>query len=41
MGFNDIMGKLGPGSKVVLEVRRGEKLKTIEMELKEPVAKRP
>ncbi len=39
--FNDIMSKLGPGSKVVVEVRRGEKLKTIELELKDPVAKRP
>jgi serine protease Do len=37
--FNEIMSKLGPGSRITVEVRRGDKLKTIEMELKEPLAK--
>ncbi|OAI51451.1 hypothetical protein AYO44_17125 [Planctomycetaceae bacterium SCGC AG-212-F19] len=38
--FNEIMSKLGPGSKITVEVRRGEKLKTIELELKEPLAQK-
>jgi serine protease Do len=33
--FNEIMSKMGPGTRVTLEVRRGEKLKTVEMELQE------
>jgi serine protease Do len=37
--FNDIMSKMGPGTKITVEVRRGDKLRTVEMELKEPVAK--
>jgi S1-C subfamily serine protease len=39
--FMDIMSRLRPGSRVQLEVRRGDKLKTIEIVLKEPLKKKP
>jgi S1-C subfamily serine protease len=37
--FTEIMNKMGPGTKVSVEVRRGDKLRTFELELKEPAAK--
>jgi len=39
--FKDIMSRLRSGSRVQLEVRRGDKLKTIEIVLKEPVKTAP
>jgi serine protease Do len=33
--FNEIMSKVGPGQKITVEVRRGDKLRTVEMELLE------
>ena len=39
--FKDIMTRLRPGSRVQLEVRRGDKLKTIEFVLKEPMKTAP
>jgi len=33
--FNEIMSKLGPGSRVILDVRRGNRLQTVEIELAE------
>jgi serine protease Do len=37
--FNEIMNKIGPGSKISVEVRRGERLRTIELVLQEPAKK--
>ncbi|MBL8797997.1 MAG: trypsin-like peptidase domain-containing protein [Planctomycetia bacterium] len=37
--YNEIMGKFSPGSKLVVEVRRGDKLKTVELEVVPPTGK--
>lgn len=39
--FNDLMSRLRPGTRVQLEVRRGTKLKTIEIVLKDPLKTSP
>jgi serine protease Do len=35
--FNEIISKYGPNSELAIEVRRGEKLQTVKMTLKEPL----
>lgn len=39
--FNEIISKIPPNQKIAVEVRRGDKLRTIELELKEPQVKAP
>jgi hypothetical protein len=39
--YNEIMSRISPGSKIVVEVRRGEKLQTVELEVKEPANRVP
>lgn len=38
--YNKIMSGLSPGSRIVLEVRRGDRLQTVEVEVREPGIKK-